>query len=142
MPNHLEPGLTGEARTIVDEYQTATALGSGHVPVYGTPALVALLEMAAVHALEGVLPSSATSVGVHLDVRHLAPTPVGLSVRSEARLEQVEGRKLTFSVVAFDAAGKIAEGTHRRLIVDRAAFLETADAKLSASHHAGHDADG
>ncbi|HRJ43568.1 MAG TPA: hotdog domain-containing protein, partial [Caldilineaceae bacterium] len=96
----LTPGLTGEASTTVDHTNTAAALGSGLVPVYGTPALIALLELAAVHAVADYLPPGATSVGTHLDVRHLAATPIGMRVRAQATLTEVGGRRLTFAVEA------------------------------------------
>ena len=84
---------------------TAVRLGSGTVDVLGTPALVALMEQAAVGALEGHLPAGSTSVGVSIDVRHLAATPVDMRVRAWAELTQVEGRKLGFRIEAWDKTG-------------------------------------
>ncbi len=124
------PGLTGEATTTVDHTNTAASLGSGLVPVYGTPALIALLELAAVHAVAEHLPPGSTSVGTHLDVRHLAATPVGMSVRATATLAQVDGRRLTFAVEAYDETEKIGEGSHTRVIVDTARFVQRTEAKL------------
>jgi len=83
------PGLTGEATTTVTSDNTALAMGSGTVDVFATPALAALLEAAAVNAVRAVLEDGQTSVGVHLDVQHLAATPVGMTVRAEARLRSV-----------------------------------------------------
>lgn len=126
----LSPGLTGEAATTVDDTNTAASLGSGLVPVYGTPALIALLELAAVHAVMAHLPDGSTSVGTHLDVRHLAATPVGMRVRATATLTAVEGRRLSFAVEAYDEAEKIGEGTHTRVVVESARFVRRAEGKM------------
>ncbi len=124
MTNELQAGLEGEARVAVSARNTAEALGSGDVPVFATPAMLALMEEAAVHALQGALDEGQTSVGVGVEVRHLAPTAVGGSVRAQARLLVVEGRRLTFRVTADDEKQRIGEGTHERVLVDRARFLE------------------
>lgn len=124
------PGLIGEANTIVDDTNTAASLGSGLVPVFGTPALIALLELAAVHAVAESLPHGSTSVGTHLDVRHLAATPIGMAVRATATLTRVDGRRLTFAVEAYDEVEKVGEGSHTRVIVEAARFVQRADAKL------------
>lgn len=124
------PGLTGQANTTVDQTNTAASLGSGLVPVYGTPALIALLELAAVHAVAESLPPGSTSVGTHLNVRHLAATPIGMAVRATATLTAVDGRRLTFTVEAHDEVEKVGEGTHTRVIVDAARFVQRAEAKL------------
>ncbi len=120
----LTIGLTGTASLTVSDEHTAAALGSGNVPVFSTPRLVALLEAAAVNALRGHLAAGQTSVGTWIDLAHLAATPIGGAVRAEARLVAVNGRDLTFDVVAFDDSGKIGEGVHRRAIVDERRFLE------------------
>lgn len=125
----VRPGLTGTAEAVVSETNTAVAMGSGVVPVYATPAMAALMEAAAVNALEGALPEDQTSVGVYLDVQHLAATPVGVAVRAEARLTAVEGRRLTFRVSAFDASEQIGVGTHQRAIVTTERFLDRTQAK-------------
>jgi fluoroacetyl-CoA thioesterase len=103
--------------------KTAEAWGSGDVPVYGTPSLVALLETAAVNAVAGRLGPGETTVGTWLDVSHLAATPVGVDVSAEAELVAIEGRKLTFTVVAHDTRHKIGECRHQRMIVSRDRFL-------------------
>jgi fluoroacetyl-CoA thioesterase len=126
---HLAVGLRGTATARVTEALTALALGSGDVPVYGTPALVALLEAAAMDALRGRLEPDETTVGTRLDVTHLAATPVGAAVRAEATLTAVEGRALAFAVVAFDAHEKIGEGVHHRAVVLRSRFLTRLAAK-------------
>lgn len=118
----LEPGLKGSAELIVDEQHLASAVGSGLVPVFSTPMLIALLENAAVEALRPVLPDGQTSVGTRLDVRHLAPTPLGMRVRGHAELVRVEGRALVFNVWAEDEKERIGEGLHERAVIDRARF--------------------
>ena len=125
----LTPGLTGEASITVTDDLTAAALGSGSVPVYSTPALIALLEGAAIDALKGRLPDGMTTVGVRVDVRHLAATPVGQTVTARATLRQVDGRRLVFDVAAWDPVESVGEGTHERVIVDRARFESRAAAK-------------
>lgn len=124
----LEAGLRGTAETRVTPPLTAAVLGSGDVPVYGTPAMVALMEAAAVQALAGHLGPDETTVGTWLEIAHLAPTPVGAQVRAEAELTAVEGRTLHFAVTAVDHQGKIGEGRHRRALISRSRFL----AKLAA----------
>jgi fluoroacetyl-CoA thioesterase len=122
MTETLQPGLTGTASVTVTADLTAAALGSGNVDVYSTPALIALLEAAAISALAGHLADGQTSVGTALDVRHLAATPVGMTVTATATLTAVEGRRLVFDVSASDDVELIGQGTHERFIVDQARF--------------------
>jgi len=122
----LRIGLRGEAALRVTSDHTAEALGSGDVPVLATPALVALLERAAVKAVEGRLNQGETTVGAWIEVSHLAATPVGVDVTAEAELVSIEGRKLTFSVIAHDHRNKIGECKHHRMIVSRDRFLARA----------------
>ena len=128
MPD-LSPGLFAELEHHVTDEDTAARWGSGLVPVFSTPALVGLMESAAVKALEGHLPPGQTSVGGRIDVRHLAATPVGMHVRARAELAEIEGRRLIFRVEAWDEAEKIGEATHERFIVDQEKFLARANAK-------------
>ena len=128
----LQIGLQGECVQPVTEADTAARHGSGLVPVFSTPALVALMERAAVEALRGRLPDGQTTVGGRIDVRHLAATPVGMTVRAAARLERVEGRKLVFRVEAWDEAEKIGEALHERYLIDEARFMERVAAKRQA----------
>ena len=114
---------------LVDESNTAIALGSGSVPVFATPAMAALVEAAAVQAVAEVLNDDQTTVGVYLDLQHLAATPVGLMVRAEAKLVQVEGRRLTFRVTAFDDVEQIGIGSHQRMLVETDRFLARTRAK-------------
>ena len=131
--DELRPGLTGTVEAIVTDADTAARLGSGVVPVLGTPALVGLMEGAAVQSLAGHLPPGRTSVGGRIDVHHLAPTPVGMRVRARAELSQVEGRRLVFHVEAWDEIERIGEATHERFIVDVERFVASAQAKARAA---------
>jgi len=119
----LSAGLRGESRHVVTPEVTAEALRSGDVPVFGTPALLALIEEAAVTALLGALPEGTTSVGVHVELDHLAPSRVGAEVRALATLTAVEGRALTFECEAYDGDTLIGRAVHRRAVVDREKFL-------------------
>ena len=123
------PGLSGETEMVVTEADTADRWGSGLVPVLGTPALVGLMEGAAVQALAGHLPPGQTSVGGRIDLRHLAPTPVGMRVRARAKLLEVEGRRLVFRVEAWDEVEQIGEATHERFVVGEGRFVAKAQAK-------------
>lgn len=118
----IVPGLVGEARVVVTEEQTARHLGSGGVNVFATPAMVRLMEEAAVKALAEHLPPGQQSVGVSLQVRHLAPTPLGLTATARAELVAVDGRRLTFRVTVHDDVELVGEGTHERMLIDVARF--------------------
>ena len=126
----LAPGLSAEISIIVSETDTASHWGSGLVPVYSTPALVGLMEAAAVKALAGHLEEGQTSVGGHIDVHHLAATPVGMRVRAQAKLIAVEGRKLSFSIEAWDVEEKIGEARHERFLVNNEKFVQRTAEKL------------
>ena len=128
---YLNIGTKGEAEVKVEENQLASRYASGELDVYATPAMVALMEQAAVRATDGSLPSDWITVGMKLDVRHLHPTLPGATVRAEAELEAIDGRRLVFKVMAFDGIGRIGEGVHERFCVERPAFL--ADAKRRAA---------
>ena len=120
-------GRTATARLTVTSADTAIAARSGDLPVLATPRLVALMEEAACSALDGVLPAGSTSVGIHVDVRHLAASPEGATVRAEATVTQVSGSRVTFAVRAAHTVGdqevEIGAGAHTRAVVDRDAFL-------------------
>ena len=126
----LTPGLSAEFEHIVTDTDTASHWGSGALAVYSTPALVGLMESAAVIALWGHLAPGQTTVGGHIDVRHLAATPVGMQVRARAELIAVEGRKLVFKIQAWDAIELIGEAEHERIAVDEARFLGRIQAKV------------
>ena len=120
----VEPGLAASVDLKVSDADTAIAMRSGIVPVLGTPRLIALCEEAAVLAVEGRLPASQTTVGMRVQLDHLAPTAVGHLVTAEATLERVEGRRLTFTVSVTDDRGLVAAGKVTRVIVDLERFLE------------------
>jgi predicted thioesterase len=117
---------------IVGQEHLASAIGSGLVEVFSTPMLVALLENAAVDALASAMTAEQTSVGVHLNVRHLAATPPGMRVRAYAELLAVDGRMLSFRVWAEDERERIGEGTHQRALIDRARFERKVAEKAGA----------
>ena len=127
--NELTTGLSAEIPHTVTEGDTATKWGSGLVPVFGTPSLVGLMEAAAVKALDGHLPEGQTTVGGHIDVRHLAATPVGMQVRARAELTSIDGKKLTFHIEAWDEAEKIGEALHERFLIDTEKFIARTQAK-------------
>lgn len=122
----LLPGLHGSAKLVVGDADTAVAHHSGDVPVLATPRLVALCEEAAIIAVGDRLPAGQTSVGMRVQVDHLAPTSVGSSVAAEATLEKVEGRRLTFTVSVTDHCGLVAAGKVTRVIVETDRFLDKA----------------
>ena len=128
----LEPGVQASVERTVTEDMTATALGSGDVPVLGTPAVLALVEAAACHALEGRLGDGETSVGTWIELSHDAPVPVGTSVVASARLVDVDGRRLAFDVRLSDPGGDVATGRHVRAVVQRERLLENARKRLDA----------
>lgn len=122
-------GLTAELEHIVVDADAASQWGSGLVPVFSTPALVGLMESAAVKSLNGSLPAGQTTVGSRIDVRHLAATPVGMKVRTRAELIAIEGRKMYFKIQAWDEMELIGEADHERFLVDEARFVAKVQAK-------------
>ena len=124
----IEPGLSAEASLTVGDPDTAIAMGSGAVRVLATPRIVALCEEAACLAIEQRLSAQQTSVGMSVQIDHLAPTPVGGLVTAEATLEKVNGRRLIFTVTVNDRRGLVAAGRVTRVIVDVERFMEKAGA--------------
>jgi fluoroacetyl-CoA thioesterase len=118
------PGLVGVAKLEVTDADTAVAMHSGDVAVLATPRVVALAEEASCNALAGHLGFGQTTVGMRIQLDHLAPSPVGSHVRAEATLEQVEGRRLTFKVSVEDERGLVAAGKVTRIVVEVDRFLE------------------
>lgn len=114
----LKAGLTGAYRIVVANEHTAPFVGSGKVRVLATPVMINLFEAAALACCEHLLPEGHQSLGIHLDVRHIAATPVGMEVNATAELVKVDGRTLTFRVEARDARELIGDGTHERVIVN------------------------
>jgi len=126
----LKPGLKGESTVIVKDGNTAIDFGSGNVPVLATPMLVALMEGAAINAVEKLIPAGQTSVGTLIECRHLAATPKGMTVTARAELVEVDKRRLVFQVEAFDEKDKVGTGKQERFIVDLHKFMERCQDKL------------
>ncbi len=120
----LAPGLTATVLLTVTDADTAQALGSGDVPVLATPRVVALVEAATVAATARALSPGQTTVGVRVELDHLAPTPVGRVVSAKATLSATDERRLTFEVIVHDGETIAAQGIVRRVLVDRQRFLE------------------
>src|SRR3954463_5798962 len=118
MEGKVITGLRGSASLVVGEEHTAPSIGSGKVRVLATPVMINLIEAAALAAIEHLLPAGYQSLGTHLDVRHLAATPVGMKVRATATVERVDGRLVTFSVKAEDEFDLIGDGKHDRVVVN------------------------
>ena len=125
----IEIGLKGRAETVVNEANTAAAMGSGLVPVFATPAMIALMEQAAASSLLPYLDDGQGSVGIHLDVSHESATPIGLKVWAESEVTAVDGKQITFTVTAYDEAGLIGRGTHKRACITVDRFLAKTEQK-------------
>ncbi len=123
-------GLKNTVAQIVAENDTALAVGSGSLKVLATPKMLALIEKAAADLVEKNLPRELTSVGISLDVKHIAPTPIGLNIRAEVEVVEMDGRKIIFEVAAFDDVEKIGTGRHERFVVEREKFQSKADKKI------------
>ena len=125
----LEIGRKGAAQTEVVFENTAAAVGSGALEVFATPSMIALMEKAAMESVQSHLDEGQGTVGISLDVAHLAATPVGMTVRAESELTKIDGRTLTFHVKAYGGEELIGEGTHKRCIVFTERFMAKALAK-------------
>ena len=128
----LTVGMTGTAATAVTRDNTAAAVGSGDLEVFATPMMAALMEQAAAAAIRPALAAGKTWVGTSLQLSHNSATPVGMKVEAVATVTKVEGSRVEFSVTARDDAGEIGSGTHTRVVVDSARFLEKTVAKAGA----------
>lgn len=109
----MEPGLTGERKTLVCEHNVA-----GHVDKFSTPSMISLMERAAIEAIQGYLEAAKTSVGYEVNVRHLAPADIGATITAQAELLDIDQNRLNFKVEAYEGERKIGEGTHRRAIIN------------------------
>lgn len=114
----VKAGLKGQAELTVAEQHTASSVGSGTIHVLGTPVMINLMEAAALAAADHLLPEGHQSLGIHLDVSHVAATPVGMEVRATAEVTAVEGNRIRFRVEAHDEVELIGEGTHERVVVN------------------------
>ncbi len=121
----LTEGLTHTSSVIVNNDNTAQALGSGDMPVFATPALVALMENAAMQAVASLIPKDSTTVGGFIETSHLAPSSLGATIQATATLTEVKGRKLTFTIEAKEGEKTVGKATHIRFIVERKKFLES-----------------
>jgi fluoroacetyl-CoA thioesterase len=123
-------GLTGTSQLLVGPEHTAAFVGSGRIPVLATPVMINVIEAAALNAVEHLLPAGHQSLGIHLDVSHIAATPVGLVVTATATVLRVQGRTITFAVEARDEVEVIGSGTHQRVVVSVARFDERIQRKV------------
>ncbi len=129
MDFNLQIGMKARLEIEVQEKDTAESFGSGGVKVFATPMMIGIMEGAALKAVDPHLPHGFATVGSHLDVKHLAATPVGMKVYATAELTAIEGKKLTFIIEAFDEKEKIGEGTHQRYIIQLDKFIKRTEEK-------------
>lgn len=127
---NLGIGLNHSIQCIVEPDMTADRVGSGSMAVFSTPSLLALMEATAFELAEKGMDRGYTTVGSYVELHHMAPTPIGVMVRSEAKLTKIMDNRITFKIMVFDKSGVVAEATHIRYIVDRKGFMRTADKKL------------
>ncbi|MEA3192592.1 MAG: fluoroacetyl-CoA thioesterase [Betaproteobacteria bacterium] len=126
----IATGLVGTVELTVGEEHTAPSIGSGKVRVLATPVMINLIEAAALAAIEHLLPAGYQSLGTHLDVRHLAATPVGMKVTAKAEVTKVDGRTVHFRVNARDEVDLIGDGSHERVVVNVAKFDQRVQKKI------------
>ena len=126
---NLRVPMHGEARTQVTGDNTALKFGSGSVDVFGTPAMVALMEEASINTVDKKLPEGFATVGIELSIKHIAATPKGMNITASAELLEIDGKRLVFKVEAFDEVEKIGEGTHQRYIIELDKFKSRAQNK-------------
>lgn len=125
----IEPGMTGTATMIVGTNDTAPRVGSGKIAVLATPVMINLIEEAALAAIEDALPVGMQSLGTHLDVSHIAATPVGMKTEAKATVSEIDGRTVRFDVEARDQTDVIGRGSHTRVVVTADKFVARVDAK-------------
>ena len=126
----MEKGIKNIKTVTVTPDKTAEAMGSGILPVFATPAMVALMENTAAESVEALLPEGSTSVGTLINVKHLAADPVGAEVTCESELVEVDGRKLAFEIKVSDCEGVVGEAYHERFVVDKTRFMDKVLKKL------------
>ena len=130
--SELNRGVRGTQQEIVTQKNIARALGSGGLEVYATPSMITLMEYTAMESVKPYLQPGSSTVGTRLDVKHLSATPIGMTVRCETELIEIDRRRLVFLCRAFDDAGLIGEGTQERFIVDNDKFMEKTQQKIKA----------
>ena len=128
----LETGIKGTRTVTVNEANTAKTMGSGTLDVFATPALIALMEETCWRSVADHLEEGSGTVGTLLEIKHTAPTPVGMDVTCESELVEVDGRRLVFAVQAHDAKGLVGEGRHERFVIQNEKFQAKANAKREA----------
>ena len=126
----IKAGMKGTVTSLVEREDTASEVGSGSLLVFATPSMAVLMEAAACEAIAPALGDQETSVGTEINIRHVSATPVGMEVRAEAEVTGVEGKIISYTVRAYDEAGLIGEGTHKRALVSPQHFLDKTYAKL------------
>ena len=124
MEFNIPDQVSGQQTMVVERAHAASEIGSGSIEVLATPMMIALMEAAAVEAVQEFLPEGWTTVGTHVDVEHLRASPLGDVVTAEATFVRREGRALDFGVTATDSSGIIGQGSHRRVIINLTAFME------------------
>lgn len=127
----IEVGIEFKTEIIVTENDTAKAVGSGELEVLATPKMCALMEESAYKCIAPYLENGASSVGTSLNIKHLSATPVGMKVTAVAKVTEVDGRRVVFSLSAYDESGAIGEGTHERFIVYSEKFVSKTYSKLN-----------
>ncbi len=125
----IEEGIKGEAKVSVGEDNTAQAMCSGGLPVFATPAMSALMEKACFDSVEPLMENGKSTVGTYIEVHHVSATPKGKEVTAESILTAVDGRRLKFTVKAYDDGGIIGDAVHERVIIDVEKFLTKAQSK-------------
>lgn len=129
----LNLGIKGAQSVTVNEERTAAYMGSGDLPVFATPAMIALIEKTASESVRPYLEMGQSTVGTHLDITHSSATPMGITVICETELVEVDRRRLVFKVRVYDSGGDVGSGTHERFVVDSMRFMEKAELKKAAS---------
>lgn len=127
---NLNKGIIGKANTVVDASNTADVVGSGSLKVFATPMMVALMEKAAVNALEDYLEEGETTVGTGINISHVSASPIGIEVNATAEVTYVNGREITFKLSASDSVGLIGEGIHTRFVVNAERFQNKTNRKI------------
>lgn len=128
----LETGIKGTKTVTVNEANTAKTMGSGTLDVFATPALIALMEETCWRSVADQMEDGCGTVGTLLEIKHTAPTPIGMDVTCESELVEVDGRRLVFAVQAHDAKGLVGEGRHERFVIQNEKFQAKANAKREA----------
>lgn len=128
---NLKTGLSGQAIANVTEENTALKFGSGSIKVFATPAMIGLMEKAAINTIDNLLPEGYASVGTYIEVKHIAASPIGMIIMAKAELVEINGKKLKLKVEAYDEVEKIGEGIHYRYIVKLEDFLNSSNNKLN-----------